>query len=69
MNKKESTIDGYPTTGINLKNIILRSIHQAQNIIHYMFSYSETQEQTTLIYGDEFKTMVADKMWGGLEMR
>lgn len=43
------------TTGINLKNIILRSIHQAQNIIHYMFSYSETQEQTTLIYGDRIQ--------------
>ena len=57
------------TTGINLKNIILRSIYQAQTIIHYMFSYSETQEQTTLIYGDRIQTVVADKMRGGLEMR
>ena len=43
------------TTGINLKNIIPRSIYQAQNIIHYLFSHSETQEQTTLIYGDRIQ--------------
>lgn len=42
-------------TCMNLKNIILRKISQAQKSTHGMIPFYEMQEQVNLIYGDKIQ--------------